>query len=48
MSLEDIQSQILCHLIHSEAYYRQYHEGDIALDCENFLKLETLYKVLWM
>ena len=38
MSLEDIQSQILCHLINSEAYYRQYHEGDIALDCEIFFK----------
>ena len=38
MSLEDIQSEILCHLIHCESFYREYHEGHIAVDCEQFFK----------
>ena len=27
-------SEILCHLIHNESKYSNYHEGDIANDCE--------------
>ena len=36
MSIEDIQSEILCHLLHHESLYTEYHQGDIAVDAENF------------
>ena len=36
LSIEDMQSEILCHLIHNDNLYSAYHEGDIAKDCELF------------
>ena len=38
LSIEDMQSEILCHLIHTNNLYCAYHEGDIAKDCELFFK----------
>ena len=38
LSIEDMQSEILCHLIHNNNLYCAYHEGDIAKDCELFFK----------
>ena len=35
-SIEDMQSEILCHLIHNNNLYSAYHEGDIVKDCEMF------------
>ena len=36
LSIEDMQSEILCHLIHNNNLYSAYHEGDIVKDCEMF------------
>ena len=34
LSIEDMQPEILCNLIHNDNLYSAYHEGDIANDCE--------------
>ena len=36
LSIEDMQSVTLYHLIHNESLYSDYNEGDIAKDCEQF------------
>ena len=36
LSIEDMQFEILCHLMHNNNLYSAYHEGDIAKDCEMF------------
>ena len=38
MAIEDIQSEILSHLLHFESLYSEYHVGDIAADCEHFFR----------
>ena len=38
MAIEDIQSEILSHLVHFENLYSEYHVGDIASDCEHFFR----------